>query len=145
MHFQARRSFTSPESPDVTITLIIVLASLLIVLRNGTRRIVRSLIAIAFVVLFLGDKALSEISARVDLPDVMSTVPIWNSTAASRSASNARHTLTAGHDGHFRTDVLVDGAAVRMLVDTGATLTAIRYEDAQRLGLIQEGLKFTLP
>ena len=65
----------------------------------------------------------------------------------SRAAtvSNAEHSVRAGPDGHFRTDVRIDGATVEMLVDTGATITALRYEDARRLGLIRDGLEFDLP
>lgn len=52
----------------------------------------------------------------------------------SRFAPNAV-TLSADARGHFSTDVDVDGRSLRMLVDTGATICAFSYEDAQRLGL----------
>ena len=129
----------------MTITLIIVLASLAIVLCNGIRRIVRSLVAIAFIVLLLGDKAMSEMDDSAELAGILGNVPWWNTATAQNPSPKTDHTLQAGADGHFRTDVLIDGASIRMLVDTGATLTALRYEDAQRLGLIREGLKFDLP
>ena len=129
----------------MTITLIILLAALTIFVFNGFRRIVRSLIAIAFIVLLLGDKAMSEIGDRAELAGLVGSVPWWNTAPVRHTASPTKHTLLAGPDGHFRTDVRVDGATVEMLVDTGATLTALRYEDARRLGLIRAGLEFDLP
>ena len=126
-------------------TLIILVASLAIILLNGIRRIVRSLIAIAFIVLLLGDKAMSEMGDQTELAGLTGSVPWWNTAPAQSAGTLAEHTLRAGPDGHFRTDVRVEGATVTMLVDTGATITALRYEDAQRLGLIRDGLEFDLP
>ena len=45
------------------------------------------------------------------------------------------HTLTREWDGHFYADALVDGANVRMLVDTGASVIALTREDAAAIGL----------
>lgn len=129
----------------MTITLLIVLASLTIILLNGIRRIVRSLVAIAFIVLLLGDKAMSEMGDRTELAGLAGSVPWWHTAPVERAGSVAEHTLRAGPDGHFRTGVRIEGATVEMLVDTGATITALRYEDAQRLGLIRDGLEFDLP
>ncbi|WP_027174236.1 TIGR02281 family clan AA aspartic protease [Methylobacterium sp. 10] len=44
-------------------------------------------------------------------------------------------TLAADSLGHFSTEVDVAGRSLRMLVDTGASVCAFSYEDAQRLGL----------
>ncbi|CAA2145410.1 retropepsin-like aspartic protease family protein [Methylobacterium bullatum] len=43
--------------------------------------------------------------------------------------------LAADSLGHFSTEVDVAGRSLRMLVDTGASICAFSYEDAQRLGL----------
>ena len=40
-----------------------------------------------------------------------------------------------GPDGHWWADAMVDGRAVRLMVDTGATVVALTPEDAARLGL----------
>ncbi|WP_026596834.1 TIGR02281 family clan AA aspartic protease [Methylobacterium sp. 77] len=55
-------------------------------------------------------------------------------TNPTRFAPNAI-TLSADSNGHFATDVDVAGRSLKMLVDTGATICAFSYEDAQRLGL----------
>jgi aspartyl protease family protein len=53
------------------------------------------------------------------------------------SMSSARTSVTVAQDsrGHFRTDVYVNGAHIRMMVDTGATLVSIPMGEAQRLGI----------
>ncbi|NEU10881.1 TIGR02281 family clan AA aspartic protease [Methylobacterium sp. BTF04] len=44
-------------------------------------------------------------------------------------------TLFADGGGHFAADATIDGAHLRMLLDTGATVCTFTYEDAQRAGL----------
>ncbi len=44
-------------------------------------------------------------------------------------------TIPAGPDGHFHVDLRVEGKPVRAVIDTGASMVAIPYEDAQRIGL----------
>ncbi|MCB2064195.1 MAG: TIGR02281 family clan AA aspartic protease [Novosphingobium sp.] len=43
--------------------------------------------------------------------------------------------LRRQNDGHFYTDASVDGARVRLLVDTGASMVALTGEDAEAIGL----------
>lgn len=52
-----------------------------------------------------------------------------------RSSAAASVTLTADVRGHFVTDATVNGAPMRFIVDTGATLIAIPESEARRLGL----------
>ena len=43
--------------------------------------------------------------------------------------------LPRGRDGHFHADAQINGRSVAVLVDTGATLVAMSYEDAQAAGI----------
>lgn len=43
--------------------------------------------------------------------------------------------ILRGPDGHWWADAMVDGRAVRLMVDTGATVVALTPDDARRLGL----------
>lgn len=43
--------------------------------------------------------------------------------------------LRRADDGHFHADVVVNGATIRMLVDTGATTIALSEADASRAGI----------
>lgn len=47
----------------------------------------------------------------------------------------ASHELRRGPDGHFYADAEVNGARVRFLVDTGASMVALSVEDARRAGI----------
>lgn len=45
------------------------------------------------------------------------------------------HTLDRQSDGHFYADAMVEGASVRMMVDTGASVIALTGADASAAGL----------
>lgn len=48
-------------------------------------------------------------------------------------------------DGHFVARVSVEGAAVSMLVDTGASTVVLRQTDARLLGVDTRNLRYTVP
>ena len=48
-------------------------------------------------------------------------------------------------DGHYYSNVKINGATVRMLVDTGATKTLLSLTDAKKLNLQLSDLKFVNP
>jgi aspartyl protease family protein len=50
--------------------------------------------------------------------------------------------LAADRNGHYSTDIEVNGRSVKALVDTGATLIALRYEDARSIGVVSPGDRF---
>src|SRR5689334_20853656 len=55
---------------------------------------------------------------------------------ASSSDNNYRTvTLNSDRRGHFQTDVRVDGRSIEFLIDTGASMVAIRESSAARLGI----------
>ena len=49
----------------------------------------------------------------------------------------------ADRSGHFFIDAYVNGAAVKFMVDTGATVVALSPQDAQAAGLSHRTLRFT--
>lgn len=51
--------------------------------------------------------------------------------------------LTANSGGHFETAAEVNGNEIDVMVDTGATLVALTYEDAERAGLYLKSSDFT--
>jgi len=54
-------------------------------------------------------------------------------------------TLNRAWDGHFRTIARIDGGDIGVLVDTGASLILLRYDDAMRAGVDPDMLKFDIP
>lgn len=58
-------------------------------------------------------------------------------------ATGAAGQVLKGADGHYWAEATVDGRAVHMLVDTGASVVALTREDATRLGLALKPADFT--
>jgi len=54
-------------------------------------------------------------------------------------------TLNRAWDGHFRTIARIDDADIGVLVDTGASLILLRYDDAIRAGVDPDMLEFNIP
>ena len=53
--------------------------------------------------------------------------------------------LRRADDGHFYARVLVNGAEIRFMVDTGATNLVLSQQDARRIGLAMDNLNYVLP
>jgi len=54
-------------------------------------------------------------------------------------------TLNRAWDGHFRTIARINGGDIGVLVDTGASLILLRYDDAMRAGVDPALLDFNIP
>lgn len=74
---------------------------------------------------------------------------LWTRTLAELMPGHAIEISTgtamvrAAEDGHFRIDATVDGAQVRFLLDTGASMVVLNRQDALKLGFDLEKLAFT--
>lgn len=55
--------------------------------------------------------------------------------AVSTAATGAPAQVLKAADGHYWADAVIEGRAVRVMVDTGASVVALTREDAARLGL----------
>lgn len=51
--------------------------------------------------------------------------------------------LRSGDNGHFETEVEINGRPIDVLVDTGASMVAMTYEDAERAGIFVRPADFT--
>ena len=71
--------------------------------------------------------------------DASSELTAKDSSAKQGAASSdwfaGDHTLTRRGDGHFYASTTIDGAPVRMMVDTGASVIALTGSDAMAAGL----------
>jgi aspartyl protease family protein len=52
--------------------------------------------------------------------------------------------IRADYGGHYTSDVEFNGRRFRAIVDTGATLVALRYEDARALGVVTPSDRFDI-
>lgn len=77
-----------------------------------------------------GDRATVEIDGK---RRVLVQGQAYSSKGASAGEQSV--TLAAGPGGHFMADGQVNGAAIRFMVDTGASAIAIPAADANRLGI----------
>lgn len=53
--------------------------------------------------------------------------------------------VKANGNGHFITEVSINGSTIRALIDTGATTVALSYEDAETAGIDSRNLDFNIP
>jgi aspartyl protease family protein len=94
-------------------------------------------IAIAMVIAFVVAPRLKEQAAAPAPVTVAVATPEPAPSTGSRAAFIDRE-----DDGHFWTRADVSGTQVKFMVDTGASIVALTYFDAQRLGLKPEELDF---
>jgi len=62
--------------------------------------------------------------------------------AATGPASGSAAQVNKSPDGHYWAEAAVNGRAVHLLVDTGATAVALTAEDAKRLGFDPKALNY---
>jgi aspartyl protease family protein len=72
-------------------------------------------------------------------------VIVQPATPDSRDADAGRVTrLAADRNGHYLAEIQVNGRTLSAIVDTGASLVTLRYEDARSLGVVFVGDKFDI-
>lgn len=92
--------------------------------------------------------ALSALGAArtvASLDDAAQAAPVLRAEAAVHTPAPVAATtaqVAKGADGHYWAEALVDGKAVRFLVDTGATAVALTADDAKRLGYDPRSLDY---
>lgn len=62
--------------------------------------------------------------------------------ASAAPATGSAAQVVKGADGHYWADARIDGRAVRVMIDTGATVVALTMDDAARLGVIPNEADF---
>lgn len=76
-------------------------------------------------------------------PSFPASGPMPDAQEPSPAAGQRIVELRAGSLGHYRTDAEMNGRTIRVLVDTGASMVALTYEDARTVGLAVSGSDFT--
>lgn len=83
---------------------------------------------------------------REDLKDLAArVVGEFSPTSAIIDSENGTASFRRGLDGHFTVASTIDGAAIPLLFDTGASAVVLSYRDAARTGIPVESLSFTMP
>lgn len=85
-------------------------------------------------------------SYREDLKDVAARVMgDLSPTTAIVDSQNGTATFRRGLDGHFTVATSVNGSAMPLLFDTGASAVVLSYRDAAQAGIPVDKLSFTMP
>jgi aspartyl protease family protein len=74
-------------------------------------------------------------SATLDIEGKRRTLKLGQHHASTSASSQSAVTLTADSRGHFVAQGQINGGAVRLIIDTGASLVSLPASDAQRLGI----------
>lgn len=81
-----------------------------------------------------GDQAVIEIAGKRHTMRV-GDAPASVGAGGGGDAGGTKIVLTAGTGGHFLTQGQINGKAVQLVVDTGATMVSLSVSDAERVGL----------
>lgn len=95
-------------------------------------------VAVAIYAPDLASRLLTQATASRPAPAVMST------SAPKQVSYGGTTRISADRSGHYQTDVQINGRPVKALVDTGASLVVLRYEDARAMGLVYGSDRFNL-
>jgi aspartyl protease family protein len=121
---------------------------------SGNRQLFREAASWAVVAL-IGAAAFSHFETLKTGAEQLFGLPTANDVAAARRATTADAPqppqqasgtiveLKAGQNGHFNAEAEVNGRSIDVMVDTGATMIALTYEDAERAGLLLKNSDFT--
>ena len=82
-----------------------------------------------------GDTAVIEIGGQRHTMRVGDAPSRVGDAGSKDNSGGNKIVLTAGSGGHFLTQGQINGRAVQLLVDTGATLVSMSTSDAERMGL----------
>jgi aspartyl protease family protein len=74
-------------------------------------------------------------TATIDVQGKRETIAIGGYVSRAASSSRASVTLEPDSGGHYLVQGQINGGAVRMLLDTGATAVSLPASDAIRLGI----------
>ncbi len=83
-------------------------------------------------------------SAETPAASRANVLPVATQTAAAPARSAAVELKAAGN-GHYHARVDINGRNTAVLVDTGASLVVLTYEDARRAGIFLKSSDFTQP
>ena len=85
------------------------------------------------------------VAHMMGVPENQETGSGETATAASDEPARSGYSveLTAGGNGHYHAEAEINGRAVQALVDTGATMVVLTFEDAEHAGLYLKDSDFT--
>ena len=86
-------------------------------------------------ILLVGGGTLTRVLDSVLDPSTTKAAVVRTETPRSPVHSGRTMTLASGRDGHFATDARIRGRDLDFMIDTGASVVALRESDASRIGI----------
>jgi aspartyl protease family protein len=102
-----------------------------------------AILAVGAVVLVNGQQARQMAAKALGLKASPAVVADTSDIARSDSSGRRRVELAAGGNNHFFADADLNGRSVTVMVDTGASMVALTYDDARRAGIYPRDSDFT--
>lgn len=97
----------------------------------------------AMISLYLEPRTNSQIEANSAEPEAPNVAALAVDMPDTTSSARRTTTIRVRPDGHYWTRALVNKkASVEFMVDTGASVVALTYKDAQKMGLRPESLDY---
>lgn len=120
---------------------------------SGTRQLLREVVSWG-VVAVIGVAALSHFESLKTGAEQMFGLPTATDVTAAQSAARSTQApkqinlgsvveIAAESSGHFNAEADVNGRPIEVMIDTGATMVALSYEDAERAGIYLSDADFT--
>jgi|SRR5882672_3199285 len=105
----------------------------------------KQIIAFAFFAMLIAG-ILPRVMAHVGQDPVAASKPATRAEPAQKPPTQSGYrtvTVESGRGGHFQVEGSVDGRRLDFMVDTGATVVALRERDANKLGIFPRPTEYT--
>jgi aspartyl protease family protein len=140
-------SVTIGERMDMRVAYLVVLAAALAIfgagrmfVRGGRKTLVHTAIWLGAITGLLTAFAFRD-QAAVIVRDIRAE--LMPSVALSRAVGEAE--LRRAWDGHYRAEAEVNGVKLKLMVDTGASMVLIPFEQVAEIGIDPNSLDFSMP
>jgi len=140
-------SIAASGRTDMRVVYLAVLAAVLaiagtgrLLVRGGRKTLVHTAIWLGAITGLLTAFAFRD-EAAVVIQEIRAE--LMPSVALSRSAGEAE--LRRAWDGHYRATAEVNGVKMRLMIDTGASMVLIPFEQVAKIGIDPDSLDFSLP
>ncbi len=140
-------SVTIGERTDMRVVYLVVLAAALaifgvgrMIVRGGRKTLVHSAIWLGAIAGLLTAFTFRD-EAVVIIQEIRAE--LMPSVALSRAVGEAE--LRRAWDGHYRAEAEVNGVKLKLMVDTGASMVLIPFEQVAEIGIDPDSLDFSMP
>ncbi|MEL6220043.1 MAG: TIGR02281 family clan AA aspartic protease [Pseudomonadota bacterium] len=137
----------APKNDELTSLYVLMLVAA-IAFAGIARMLLRSnhrTLANSFALTFLGFLAFGGYVFREDVSSIWDRVRGELNPSLALAVAPGEVELRRAWDGHFRADVHINGHVMRMMVDTGASMVIIPFEQGKSLGINPDVLRFSMP